>query len=205
MRHKGDVLPLHRLEGLYDGVFAIAMTILVLDLIIPENASVDTQTELAGMLTSFIHIFINYCVAFIMLASFWLISIHQFKYFKETNEAHIWISLFMLLFICLMPFVTSFMGDFGGLVIAELMFHLDILIIGIFIWARWKLIESSPALLKDGADLNKIEKSKKLDLVLIWLPLIGMLIAIFLPELGASIYFLLPLWFSDKVVSKVGL
>ncbi len=105
-------LRISRLQTLTDGIFAIAMTILVL--------AIDIPTISPGMLGSKLHDAIlgqmdqlfAYGMSFILLALFWTINHKQSRYIVKTNSTHVWINIFILAFICLVPYTTNLKSEF---------------------------------------------------------------------------------------------
>lgn len=86
----------HRLEALADGIFAIAMTLLVLNLALPESGK--GLAELRSLLLGQLDKFFSYAVSFILLAILWVRHHEQFHYIKRTDGRHLWINVF---FLCL--------------------------------------------------------------------------------------------------------
>ena len=104
-------IPKNRLETLVDGIFAIAMTLLVLSIEIPSiqfHCVTDFQIYIISLLPK---IFI-YFLSFILLAIFWM-NHHIFFIIKRTNRTILWINIIWLMFIALIPFSTSLVSSFG--------------------------------------------------------------------------------------------
>ena len=188
-----DTLSKHRLEALLDGVFAIAMTILVLNIDVPPNLKISESGALLNALQKMIPTFFNYVISFIILASVWVNNNHQFRYIKLTDKTHIWLYLWSLLFIVLIPFSTSLMGDYSGLIVAELFFHLNLLCIGIFSIIKWNyIIKNQHLLQQDKYDIWDIRKDRRTSLVFIIVPLIAICVTFWVPEWSTLSYILIP-------------
>ena len=104
-----------RLETLTDGVFAIAMTLLVLNLRFPVTKAGLTERELEQIVFGQSNVFFNYFLSFILLALFWMLHHQQFHFFRKTDRSHIWINIFILMFVALLPFSASLVGPFRWL------------------------------------------------------------------------------------------
>ena len=199
-----DTLNKHRLEALIDGVFAIAMTILVLDINVPTHLNISDPGALLNALQKMIPTFFNYVISFIILASGWVNNNHQFRYIKQTDKTHLWLYLWSLLFIVLIPFSTSLMGDYSGLIIAELFFHLNLLFIGIFSIIKWNyIIKNQHLLQQDKLDIWDIRKDRRASLVFIIVPLIAICVTFLTPEWSTLSYVLIPLIASILRKSKI--
>jgi len=126
-----------RMETLVDGIFAIAMTVLVLDLKAPPSLTHLTSAQLASYLAALGDDFINYVVSFILLANFWVVHHKQFHYIKRTDIHHLWINLAFVMFVGLVPFTTSLISRVADLWIADIVFHLNIFILSLLAALNW--------------------------------------------------------------------
>lgn len=134
---KSAALNIDRLETLIDGVFAIAMTILVLAIDIPDNTGKLEGMALHNAIIDQSNQLIAYVIGFILLALFWTINHKQFSSFVRTDHNHIWINIFMLIFICLVPYTTSLKGDFPNDWLSNLYFNINMLIISVLFLINW--------------------------------------------------------------------
>lgn len=93
-----------RFEAFSDGVLAIIITIMVLELKVPEG------TELAS-LKPLIPKFLSYILSFIYLGIYWNNHHHMMHAVKEVNGISLWANLHLLFWLSLVPFVTAWMGE----------------------------------------------------------------------------------------------
>lgn len=104
------ILKVSRLEGLVDGIFAIAMTILVLDLRLPPGLAFN------GLLTVLIHdvLFklIVYIGSFIILGTLWVAMNFQWGLLDRINRPYLWTNIFYLMVVCVVPFSASLVGEY---------------------------------------------------------------------------------------------
>jgi uncharacterized membrane protein len=125
----------NRLEALTDCIFAFAMTLLVTSLILPRSAFVtDTATQ---ALTSLIPDFYHYIIAFFVLAAFWTAHHIQFSHLKFLDRNFMSLSIVGLFFVTLIPFTTSFVGDYDNDVVAAIAFEASLLILGLVFTLQW--------------------------------------------------------------------
>jgi hypothetical protein len=87
MRKENELgMTTHRIEALTDGIFAIAMTLLVLNLALPETGNGLTQTvELHKLLIGQTPKFFSYALSFLLLAIYWVLHHRQFHFIKRTE------------------------------------------------------------------------------------------------------------------------
>lgn len=93
-----------RLEAFSDGVIAILITIMVLELHVPEGADWAALRELAPT-------FWSYILSFIFLGIYWNNHHHLWQVAKHVNGVTLWANLHLLFWLSLVPFVTGWMGE----------------------------------------------------------------------------------------------
>ena len=93
-----------RLEAFSDGVIAILITIMVLELRVPHGTDLAALHELAP-------IFLIYVLSFIFLGIYWNNHHHLFQAAKRVNGQILWANLHLLFWLSLVPFVTGWMGE----------------------------------------------------------------------------------------------
>src|SRR5579871_5454949 len=93
-----------RLEAFSDGVFAIIITIIVLDLKIPSGAALAD----AGMV---VPVFLNYALSFLYVGIYWNNHHHLLHTVQRVHGGILWANLHLLFWMSLFPFVTGWMGE----------------------------------------------------------------------------------------------
>src|SRR3989442_1801347 len=106
---KAQGLPKNRLETLIDGVFAIAMTILVLELRAPAMPS---PGGLAGGLVGLWSRFATFFISFIVLGVYWFANHQVFHFVLRVNRTLVWLNILFLMGIALIPFAASLLGTY---------------------------------------------------------------------------------------------
>src|SRR3989304_1493221 len=97
-------LPANRLETLADGVFAIVMTILVLDLRVPETLG---SGGLAGELAALWPRFATYFISFIVLGIYWFAPPQVFHFLARVNRTIVWLNIVFFMGVPMTPFAAS--------------------------------------------------------------------------------------------------
>ncbi|MGH7783769.1 MAG: TMEM175 family protein [Candidatus Binatia bacterium] len=93
-----------RLEAFSDGVFAILITILVLELKIPHGDDV-------AALSPLLPVFLTYILSFIYLGIYWNNHHHMLQVTRHISGGVLWANLHLLFWLSLVPFVTGWMGE----------------------------------------------------------------------------------------------
>ncbi len=181
-----------RIEALTDGVFAIAMTLLVLNFDITEPKGDITHEKLVDALHSLWPYFSHYVQSFIILAVFWTKHHQQFHFIRRSDRTLLWINLGSLLFVCLIPFSTSVVGDYGGLRISALLFELNMLLAGSFFWFHWRYATHEHRLVDKELKPEIIRAYSHFMLVVPAFSIAAIALSIFHPRWGTNIYFLIP-------------
>jgi uncharacterized membrane protein len=101
-----------RLEFLFDGIFAIAMTLLVLDLHVPQIADRHATRELAGELVRELPIFGSYLLSFFVLGMFWYRHNHQFRFVRRITRPMLALHLVQMACAAFFPFCASLIGRY---------------------------------------------------------------------------------------------
>jgi uncharacterized membrane protein len=111
-RLKQGRLPLGRIEAFSDGIFAVAATLLVLDLkdlSLPENpSSSDVWHALIAQLPKFL----SWLISFIIVCKFWLNHHHLLRLARHADYGMVWLNSIFLMFQSLVPFPTALMGEY---------------------------------------------------------------------------------------------
>ena len=195
------MLPLHRLEGLTDGIFAIAMTIMVLALPLPEaRHNIGSNDDLLNHLLDYSELFWTYILSFLLLSYFWIYQQKLFKYLNNTCTRHLWATLGELLFVCVIPFSSGLIGDHLNYFTASFVFHMNILLIGIFFLFQCLLLIRYPDILHEGVSREAAKRIVKINIVIPSLAVLGIIIAIFSPPWSLGVYVMTP--FLTSIVSK---
>ncbi len=107
----------NRLEALIDGVFAVALTLLVLDIKLPESSAPMSHDELVKSLLALSRHFVIYVISFVAIGMYWINHHVQFHFVARTTRGLIWINLLYLLLVSFLPFATDLIGDHKELVL----------------------------------------------------------------------------------------
>ena len=128
---------LERLAALSDGIFAVAMTLLVLDLHIPTAAQVHSERELLAALGAMGPQWIAYGMSFLTLGIFWAGQQTQLSHIGKGTRDLAWIHLGFLFAITLMPLSTRLLAEFIAYRSALGIYWLNIFVPGAMLYWSW--------------------------------------------------------------------
>lgn len=184
-----------RLEALTDGIFAFAMTLLVLSITMPDDPddlNYMPNAELREMIIHEWRRFLNYAIAFLLLASFWMSHSKEFHMIKATEHRHTWINIFFLMFVAIVPFTTALVGDYGEDKIAWTIFGLNMFILGSFLYINWWYASRNNRLIREGIGKEQIKAGRMRGLVVPAVAAASILAAQFNPSIAGYLYILIP-------------
>jgi uncharacterized membrane protein len=127
-----------RLAALSDGIFAVAMTLLVLDLHAPAAALIHNDTDLIRALLQLAPKLALYIMSFLTLGIFWVGQQTQLNFLSRADRDLAWLHLLFLFFVTLMPFSTALIGAFIEYRAALLLYWFNILLLGASLFCTWR-------------------------------------------------------------------
>jgi uncharacterized membrane protein len=143
-----------RIEGLSDGVFAIVMTILVLELGIEGLAPLAEELSEMGW-----EIF-QYFMTFIVVGSFWLVQFYQFHFIERVDSVLLWLNILFLATVALIPFSYSLLVTQE---LAAMRFYtFNVLGATVLIYVHWWYATRSHRLVDRNTPREKVNLMKKL-------------------------------------------
>ncbi len=101
----------NRLEAFSDGVLAIIITIMVLELKVPHAIEKVSHTAELADLKPLLPVFLSYVLSFIYLGIYWNNHHHLFHATKHVTGGILWANLHLLFWLSLFPFATGWMGE----------------------------------------------------------------------------------------------
>jgi uncharacterized membrane protein len=188
-----DLLPADRLNAFADGVFAIVITLLVLELPVPEAAE-----DLLPALVAEWPAFLAYVISFVFIGGFWITHASITQLTAQEDGVTFRLTLVMLFFVSLLPFSTSLMATHiagAGSRLSVLLYGLDLLIASYMLNTIMRYLARRPQLLVDGLaedDLRILVLRRRYGVILNG---IGVLLALFLPPVAIAIYISVALYF----------
>ena len=180
----------NRIETLVDGIFAIAMTLLILSLAVPEISSPLSNAVINNVLSSLYPKFFVFVLSFILLAVFWSLHHRAFHYIKKANNIFLWLNIIWLLFIVMVPFSQTFIGKYGGFTTSELIYTLNLMGIAIFMTLIWYYAVKKQ-LISKNISKKRLSKMSRDFLVFVFVAFLAVIMAFILPEWATLTYMLI--------------
>ena len=184
----------HRIEALSDGIFAFAMTLLVLDLKIPHSSN-PSSAALGPTLLALWPKFLSYGMSFVVLGVYWIAQ-HSYAHFlKRTDRWLLWFNLLFLMLIVLVPFSTDLLGDYPKHKVAVMIYGANFIALGLALYLQWWYATSGHRLVGRDLEPEVICRGKRRMLGGIAVYSGAVLIALVHPTLSIIMYAAIPLFF----------
>jgi uncharacterized membrane protein len=107
----GDDGVLGRLRAFTDAVFAIAITILIIGVVVPEGT---TNFNLDSVLASLWPNYEGFLISFFVIGLYWISHVRQVRYIRKYGSGLLWLNLLFLIFIVIIPFTTNLVTKYGN-------------------------------------------------------------------------------------------
>jgi uncharacterized membrane protein len=185
----------NRIETLTDGVFAIAMTLLVTGLDIPKLNGIITSGTVDSILLNLFPDFIHYIVAFVLLASFWWASHLRSHYYQSIDRKMAFFTITTLLFVGLIPFSTNLAGDFPLNAHAVIIFEFNLFIIGLLSVLQWNRVLKNTIRVDPNVDIRILILNRDEAYIFPVLSTLAILLALMSLPWGIFIYGVVPVYF----------
>jgi uncharacterized membrane protein len=191
-----------RLIGLADGVFAIVMTILVLELGIPLVTEASAHGGLTQMLLEMWPEFLFYGLSFLVLGIFWFMHHAIFDSIKRYDPTLAWINIVFLMFVALIPFSTALYGEHGAEQVTARVYGVNMLLPFFLLWLMFLYATSNHRLVDTDIDPNVVKGGKIMGFVYFALILLALGISFVSPVASFAIYGFIVV--ADIILTAIG-
>jgi TMEM175 potassium channel family protein len=144
---------LGRILALSDGVFAIAMTLLILQIAVPATTS---YAALPKALLGLWPRYLAYVVSFVVIARFWVIHRLAFRLIVREDAVLVWLNLLLLMFVAFLPFPTAVLGSHGGSPAAAILYATSVILASMASAAYWWYASGRGRLLRPDAGRARV-------------------------------------------------
>lgn len=199
----------NRIEALTDGIFAIAMTLLVLGIEVPQLLPL---IPLHRLMESLLPDIIHYVISFLALAVIWVLHHQQFHYIRLIDHTLLWLNIVWLMMVCLVPFSTSLADTYTGIEYANIPFAVNLLLISLLIFAQWQHAIKNRHLITPELTYETTILERNRNVVILIITFLGSILSFISIVEGIIVYLLIPVLFGlfpridrhikDKIVRK---
>jgi uncharacterized membrane protein len=181
----------HRLDALTDGIFAVAMTLLVIELKLPEGLHPARSMELLQALVNLIPKFVGWVISFLVLAMFWWGQSRAFHFVKHVNGRLTALNLVLLAFASFLPFASAISGELQILVGAQIVYSTAMMLLAVSAWRVWRYLYHHPELCEPPMPLGAYREARFRTMSLVVISVAAVLIAMRFPRFGNTAFMLM--------------
>jgi uncharacterized membrane protein len=197
-----------RILALSDGVFAIAMTLLIIAIAIPATTS---DAGLPDALLRLWPRYLAYVLSFLVIARFWVTHHLAFRLINRYDATLVWLNLLLLMFVSFLPFPTAVLGEHQGSPAAAVLYGASVCLAGAASAAYWWYASGRGRLLRPDVGRARVRALRARGLTGPVLFALTLPIAALVPYAAEAVWFLVfPLtrivfvWFSAEERGQPG-
>ena len=163
-----EALLFERLVFFSDAVFAIAITLLIIEVKVPvlgnhDGGEVFPSVEVLSEqwpheLAKLVPKLIGYFFSFLVIGQYWIIHHRNFGIIKRQNRRLLWLNLLFLMSVAFIPFTTGFYSEYLYWSTALSWYCANIAIAGLMQWRLWRYASKNHRLIDPGTPVNKIRQ-----------------------------------------------
>ena len=184
-------LSIHRSEALTDGIYAVAMTLLVIELKLPEHNLIHGADALAQALADLLPKVLAWVISFFVLAFFWFGHHRVFSYVRRADGKLVVLNIGQLALVSLMPFSCALIGEHGRELLSQVIYSSNMAGLAVMALLTARYIHRHPesALMAMPAVVYRGTRVRLLGLVLVSLVAVGLNYLV--PSLGNMAFMLM--------------
>ncbi len=152
---EAEKVGLDRIIFFSDAVIAIAMTLMALEIQVPETVDV---VDLVPALYDVVPTLIAYAVSFLVVAIYWIEHHRMFRYIRRYDAGLIWINFLFLILIVLVPFPTDLLDRYTEETLTVVLYAVQVSLIGLVVALLWWYASRNHRLVDADLDENFIRK-----------------------------------------------
>ena len=190
-RPETEFMPLDRFQGFTDGVLAIVITLLVLELTVPA-----VEEQLLPALAAEAHEFLGYVISFVFVGAIWVAHAGMTKLMREADAISYGLNLLMMLFVGVLPFSTALMVthlEGPDTSAAVIIYGANLLVASASMSLLMFYVASERSLIRDDVADETLRAKVRQRWAAIVLNIVAIAIAIVLPLVAVGLYLLVTL------------
>lgn len=179
-----------RVEMLSDGVFAIVLTLLVLELRVPQLHEHFSDHDLLSALYEMKAKFLGFILSFVFIATLWFNHTVFFKIMTKVDDTLLWLNNLFLLTVCFVPFPTALAGEYPSSSVAMILFGLPWLIVPlVFYWMGTHCMKRQ--YISPLVDMGRFKVIRQYTILFIPASLVPMILSLISPVISLVIYIIM--------------
>ncbi|MET0281132.1 MAG: TMEM175 family protein [Steroidobacteraceae bacterium] len=186
--------PLERLELFADAVFAIAITLLVIEIHVPELPRGSTHAAYWQELKHLLPSFFGYVLSFLVIGRIWMVHHAAFMRARRFQPSFLWPNILLLLLIAFMPFATAFLTKNLGQFVPALFYNLTLVMVALLTLRVVRVVTREAHAEAAGADAAELRFFRVRPLAMLLAALLAVVLGLWLPPYSQLALLTTPLW-----------
>ena len=174
-------LALDRIIFFSYAVFAIAITLMALELRVPEMSISQAATDLPQQVAAMTPKFISYVLTFLIIGSYWVSHHRDFQYIKRYDRRLIWINLLLLMFVAFLPFPNALLGNYPAQQFTVTFYAASLAVVGFVKAWLWWYASRNYRLIDRALDPRRVARITRRSLIAPLVFLLSIIVALFNP------------------------
>jgi uncharacterized membrane protein len=196
-----DTKELDRIIFFSDAVFAIVMTLLILDIQVPDIPPNLAAAELPARVLDLWPKFFSYVLSFIVISTYWIAHHGTFRYIKSYDRGLLWLNLLFLLSVSFAPFPTSLLGEYGDQQFAVVLYAGSLAIPRLWLASIWWYAIKGRIVMSDRLDPGMSRYHLVRSLAIPFIFLLSIIVSFFSVRAAILSWFLL--FAADSVIWRL--
>jgi uncharacterized membrane protein len=138
-----------RAAAFSDGVFAIAITLLVFGIKVPSVSGPDVGRQLRDQLVNLWPGYLSFAMSFMIVGIFWIAHHYMFQLIRRSNRHLLWLNILFLMCVSFIPFPASLVGLYGNQPITIEIYSATLIVTGLALYALWAYASAKNRLLEE--------------------------------------------------------
>ncbi len=172
---------LDRIVFFSDAVFAIAITLLALELHVPEMPIEDVAAQMPHQLVAMAPKIVSFMLSFLIIGSYWVAHHRDFQHIRRFDRRLIWINLLLLMFVAFLPFPTAMLGSYPAQQFTVTLYAGCLALMGFVRAWLWWYASRNYRLIDRELDSHAIARLNRRGLIAPLIFLFSILVAVFNP------------------------
>src|SRR6266566_9257307 len=185
-------LSTNRLEAFSDGVFAVAITLLVLNLQVPQIAS---ASELVPRLGALWPKLLSYVLSFVIVGIYWVAHHNTFHYIKRSDRTLLWLNILLMMCIVFIPFPTALLGQYPEQRVSVVIYGGTLVITGLVLQLLWWYATSGYRLVDREIDPRLVQRATNRNLAAPLIYLLAIMVSFLSVQISLIFFILVPVYY----------
>src|SRR5216684_3876694 len=188
-------LTTERITAFSDGVFSIAITLLVLNLRVPTVLPSESPGNVLDQLRTQWPNLLSYILSFVIIGIYWIAHHNMFHYIKRSDRPFLWINILLLMCVAFIPFPAGLLGQYSGQRISLITYASSLILTNLMLSLLWWYATSNHRLVDQDIDPHFVRTVNRRNMTAPVVYLVSIGLSFLSPLASLIVFFLFPLYY----------